>query len=675
MTDKVVVARFQANTVVGDQDFTTTKLGGLVPKGILVFYGASVGVGASPDAFFGYGAASSPTQRWTLSGASEDGQASTDCARVHASDAVIKVLEPGTTTVLGEADFVSFITNGARLNWSNAPSLAAEILVVFFAGPDVECHADSHAATDGLVITSPGFLSTMVFSSANNDFDSGGSGLIAGLGWQDAQATPDRRGQCITEESGVASGEPYLQIRNDRAAIALNEPNGGLDYAGHYDTFTASGFTARLSSSDTAAMSFFAVRMPNVSVNVGDIDTPNSSGDFPVATVGFKPQIVLMGMNNATARNSITSGNNGGTMGFGIFDAADQFAYSGQIEDGSATTDTQSDFETAAATMPSHNGGTLFVGSAVSFDALGFTLNFTSQPTGIRRWFYLAIQEAPAVETDVTHETDALLGQEGELAHETDALLKDSVSVSHTTDSGLLAELEADHETDSLLAIEPELQHSTDAGRKGELELAHSTDAFKLEDTSQAHSTDSLLRKGFDVSQSVDSLIRLASDLAHTTDALLRVEVDLLHSTNSTLRDIRSQGHQTDSLLIKALELSHETDALLTEFDQLAHATDSLLKGQPEVDHQTDSVLKAADSVFHLTDSLLKKEAELSHTTNSFLAFVNEVAHSSDSLLQALVSVSHTTDTLIFPALGFDIIRLTSAIGPTVRLTSRTITQ
>ena len=627
----VVVAqvRVAANTGTGTQDITTTELGGLTPKGVLLFWNFATGDGAFSDGALGIGAASGASERWAMNSNSEDGQADTDDIRVLRGDQIIQILTPGSSAIDGEADFDSFITNGVRIDWTDAPSAAFQIIAIFFAGTDVEAHAGTHASTDGLDITAPGFQPDLIFAGANNrePTETGGGGLQFGVGWQDGQATPDRQSHNISENNGEPAGTPFAHRRTDESALALFDDDGTVDYSGHYDTFDSSGMTFRATSDDSDHVAYLALKLPDTGIKVAAIDSPTSTGDWVVTGVGFPSQYVLIGLNMMTAVNGARSGAEAGSLGFGTFTPDNEHSISAQFEDAAATTNTQSYLEDKAAHLPKDDGTIGFVGDFVSIDSDGYTLNFTAVPGTIRKWFYLAIEGVEAAPIDKTHTTDALLQEEQTETHTTDALLKKTEELTHTTDSILEAAnemahttQESTHTTDSLLQKANQLSHSTDALLKKQEELTHTTDALLSVANELTHTTDSLLKKTEDRTHTTDALLKKTEDLVHSTDALLKKTEDLTHTTDSLLQEENELAHATDSLLKKAKDLVHTTDALLVEAQDLTHSTDALLKKTEDLTHSTDALLKKAEDLTHTTDALLFKQEDLTHTTDSLLA-------------------------------------------------------
>ena len=400
MADVVIAqARVAANTSTGNQDITTPDLGGRTPKAVLFYVVGATGDGEFNHAHICIGAASGASERWCAAANSESGSADTDNARTFDSDEVIRVNNVGSTGVNGEADFVSFITNGVRINWGNALNTAYQIVAVFFAGDDVEeAHAGVFDLTDGEVITAPGFTANLIFAIATNQTaGNAGSDFNIGHGWQDGQSSPDAAAQCLGEENGESSGSPSMRATgNDTSILAINESNGTIDHDGFFDTFTASGFTYRaVDDDDSDQAGYLALRIAGASVKVGLIDSPTSTGNWSVTGVGFKPQAVFIGMNMVTARDSAVTGSPAGTAGYSIVTENGENALSVQIESGPATTDTQSSLENEAIFLPEDDGADGFAGTFVSFDSDGWTYDIDDVPNSTaRKWFYLAIESA-----------------------------------------------------------------------------------------------------------------------------------------------------------------------------------------------------------------------------------------------------------------------------------------
>jgi hypothetical protein len=107
-------------------------------------------------------------------------------------DQIIRVNTFGSSATDGSAAFVSFITDGIRINWTDFPPVAGLITVVLFGGDDFQAHVDNYAlgaATTVVDTTAPGFQPNVVLSMSVHN-DAGGSWRIGtGIAWDDVGVT------------------------------------------------------------------------------------------------------------------------------------------------------------------------------------------------------------------------------------------------------------------------------------------------------------------------------------------------------------------------------------------------------------------------------------------------------------------------------------------------------
>jgi hypothetical protein len=138
----VAITRDAVNTATGNQDFTTNDLDGLTPKAAFFIITSAISDGTPRDnAIISFGAATDTTERWSVGVQAQHDVGTTNTGRRAVSDECIMKLFGTSTNVDGEADFVSFIANGVRINWGNAPALGYLLTVVLFAGTDLTAKA------------------------------------------------------------------------------------------------------------------------------------------------------------------------------------------------------------------------------------------------------------------------------------------------------------------------------------------------------------------------------------------------------------------------------------------------------------------------------------------------------------------------------------------------------
>ena len=124
--------------------------------------------------------------------------------------------------------------------------------------------------------------------------------------------------------------------------------------------------------------------------------TPTSTGNDSEAGPGFTPQFVMMLPTMAEAASTIYWDALGGGFGISTFDDDDEYCNSINYEDEVATSNTQSLSDDKAANLPDDDGSQGVEASFVSFDANGWTLNYTAVKANAKLWPYLAIGEAAA---------------------------------------------------------------------------------------------------------------------------------------------------------------------------------------------------------------------------------------------------------------------------------------
>jgi hypothetical protein len=402
----VAVTRAACATSTGNQDFTTADLGGLTPVAAQFIVTAGVTDGTAADhAVLSYGAATGTSNRWALGQSDEHNQATTDTSRALQSDECVFILNPGDTTADGEADFVSFITNGVRINWANAPASAHLMTVVLYAGTDVSAHANYFTVAttvDGTTdVTDPGFEPDLVLTAYTQDnMDAANAHGYATLGMvhnDRASGVTQRSVGCwFVNNLGTSAPDGHSSALYGSMSLT---GTGTVRRGFEFGSFDSSGFTCttRLNTVSADEIGYLALRLgsgPAVDSWVGTHTTPTSTGNDAETGPGFTPQFVLM---LGSMMEAIATGYNtsplAGSWGIFAFDADDEYANSVSCEDGVGTTNTQSISDNTAILLPDDDGAAGLVASFVSFDASGWTLNYSAVEANAKIFFALAIEE------------------------------------------------------------------------------------------------------------------------------------------------------------------------------------------------------------------------------------------------------------------------------------------
>lgn len=386
MAMTVRITETAANTSTGNQDITVGGYTGTPDGCILVMTDGITNGTAAADMRISIGAASATTERWANHLNSEDAQGTSDeSTGPSQTDNVIIMSNVGTATVSALADIVAFITGGIRINWSNAPAGAFQILAIFFEGDNVYAgnatmNATQNNSTD---VTAPGFEPDFVFGLIMHRI-TGDADSIAHNRWGMGLAHWD--GVAVTQRAAILDSRNNQttynvdgQIVNNRIA-GVCDNTGVLQYSVEIGSFDASGFSITTRDGNTVSSTDFYYICGNgaVDYSLDDSLTPASTGVNSYEGPAFTPQAAIGIMTQFTAIN--TARNNSAEAGsFGIcaFDGTEEYSLSGSKEDNVGTTNTQSLADNTAINLPLDDGTAGYEAAFDSFDSLGYNLNFS----------------------------------------------------------------------------------------------------------------------------------------------------------------------------------------------------------------------------------------------------------------------------------------------------------
>lgn len=394
----IAVTRVAANVGVGNQTITTADLGGLTPKAALfIITEGSVSGTPAAHAVLGFGAADSSSQ-WALTIRSRDGQASTDTVRRAMTDECITIINAAANTIDGEASFVAFGANNVTINWGNAPAAAYLLTVVFFAGSDLDADVSvfqmPNVLNGAVDVNGVGFNPDAVFLGTHCVLFDDATWQPHMLSFGVAINGGGQFSHCQREQTGQAAGAPGARIST---LYGVMQPStvGAVDWGGEIGGYDAQGFscTNRIGASNDQ-VGYLAIKLNDRAlVSAGIIDSPIANGNQAIVAPGFTPQAVIVGLTNLPNIDTGSATGDAGTYGISTIDADDEYCNSIQIEDASATTDTQSLSDSTAINLPQDDGTAGYVASFVSFDVAGWTWNFTAQLGTVHKWWYVAFSE------------------------------------------------------------------------------------------------------------------------------------------------------------------------------------------------------------------------------------------------------------------------------------------
>ena len=405
----VAVTRVAANTSTGTQDITTTDLGGLTPKAVLLIATRCVTDATAADGAGFYTGAADGTNEWAQGYEEQHAQASMNSAEEQDTTANrILTIYDGTAAdvVEGTANFDSFITDGVRIDWTDAPASAFLITAIFFAGTDLSVHAGSQTlgnTADALIgITSVGFEADVLITTVLEGTSTQNPGLGLGIVHNDRAGTVTQRSVAFKQRDGFGSSAVATIMRDGECITKLLNTDA-LDWFGAAQTFDSSGFDIQLGNARTPGnhhIGWLALRFgasPVVSSKVYTYTTPTATGSNTDAGAGFEPQFVLYLAQRSATVDTLEGDTDGGMIGVVAVDADETYTQSISSEDAAADSNTQS-LSDNKVNLPTHTGAASMEADFTSFGATGVTWDWTAVNATARLWPALAIgvNTAPA---------------------------------------------------------------------------------------------------------------------------------------------------------------------------------------------------------------------------------------------------------------------------------------
>lgn len=386
---KVACLQFLTATSTGNQDITGS-LNGEVPKAVFLSWSRSTSNAASSvGGIAGYGAATSSSDRWCVCSSSLDNVVTTVEKTRARADACYIQLNTNNGTLVSVADFVSFIPNGFRINWSTASATARYVQAWVLYGNDISAKAGiftPDTTQNNSVNVSTSFLpSFLLLAHGHCDFNNTAvDNNRMGFGMARNASSIEQAANYRVAEHNVGTSNlaafysnTYAAIRTDIGGASSNE------YAIDITAFSTSGFTAttRLANIPAANIDigYLAVKCLN-SCKISSILSAASTGNQAYTGIGFKPQALILSTSGTSSANTkITSGIGCEDVANGMSCPANQTCMIDAIRDNIGTSDaTDRTLTSDIFTIMRSTAVFDIQGSLSSYDADGFTINFTT---------------------------------------------------------------------------------------------------------------------------------------------------------------------------------------------------------------------------------------------------------------------------------------------------------
>jgi hypothetical protein len=398
-------------TTTGNQDITIAGFG--TPKAAIVILSGAVSADtARANGLLSIGYADSAGTAYVAGNCAQDAQATAATGRTNYNGSLVSFPNfSGSARTNEVATFVSWITDGIRINWATAPAAAYLMTVIFFGGDGtISSKVGSVDLGTGTaaINTTLGFTPSLIFPlgiGVAADLVTGN--LVVSMGaW-----TPSSGQGSITAVNIDAAATKDLQGYASSSAAFAQVFSAGLQYVVTLGTY-ASGFSATPSANSSSdVMGYLALEFDaGTGVNVSVETLPTATGSFSKTGLSFRPGFLL----EASAKISAAIGtvDNADSEGFTVTgicrsrtggDSVLAAALGG--DDGAATSDESSWYGYDANIEYTGVGGgsRATYASFTSFNADGWTKNLTATDAVAYKYLSVAIEANKPIPVFMNH--------------------------------------------------------------------------------------------------------------------------------------------------------------------------------------------------------------------------------------------------------------------------------
>lgn len=342
---------------------------------------------------------------------SEDGVNPSDTYRQARSNVVVYFADDAGAGDR-EAAFQEWITDGVRINWTFAAGSTPRgdnwMDVVLFGGADLSAKVDDFSVPDstGSVGVTVGFeadhvvcLSTGLAFGTSLNATAGDALFCAGACANGGGADPQPQfGIAQIDKDAASPTEQAAWFDNAHVVRRITPTAGGAGV--RLGSFTSTAFTATRDDSDGADVQVAYLALAYGGALTGHTVhqhlVPTATGVLDDTSAGFKPQAVLMFNTNITGANQIITAATAGAFAWGCAVGRGtptelSIAYFGH--DAQTTSSTGDRVEGQLMHCRQASGAAAYVGAWNGWLDGGFSVNYSTVPTGQRRCAAIVIGE------------------------------------------------------------------------------------------------------------------------------------------------------------------------------------------------------------------------------------------------------------------------------------------
>lgn len=398
---QIIVETFNTPTSAGTLNIRPAALAGITPKAAMILgnhHDPANDPSGTPHAQMCYGLFDDTTNMymWTFS---ENNVASTDDLRRYDDNLALVAQDPtgAGVSAIFSASSATLVSGGADLVFTAVDTVAHPLVIVFFAGADVDAHVgyvDLGTGTSAIDVTAPGFEPDVVIVMGDSDDQAlaGFFSFLIGAVINDGSNTQASFTQGETDAQ--TAGKPGEYITGTYGGSQIHSTYGTIYYNLTFSDFDANGFSVTPSSTaGSDHIMYLALKLGGNQFDLQSFTTPTTTGE-QTYDPGFEPGFYLAAISNRTAMEQSALGADSEGAAICVGTANKQAAVVTSIEYAADPTNTESDFKTNALQCAVNSDMDAIVASLTSFSSSGATFNYSAVDTTARAGFLLMIESS-----------------------------------------------------------------------------------------------------------------------------------------------------------------------------------------------------------------------------------------------------------------------------------------
>jgi hypothetical protein len=302
---------FTKITTTGTQTITGVDF---LPKAIIFWWTRQTSFGELASISVGYGFATNyggTFQNRGVAFASDDNVGTSNTGRRRSETYSIILLSGGTPTLAAQASVTAFNNNSFVLNWQTNENRADIIHYVVLGGEDlVNARAGTFSLTTSTGtqdITGVGFKPdfAMFLWTFTENLDTNAAHGEVGMGF--AASSTKRAALVANSIDSLSRTDTWQQQRTDACILLLDPTSGSQDAIIDFSQFLTDGFRVNKNDAPASVTSIFYLALKGGNYDVGSFNSPTSTGNQDIRTLGFQPALVMLatqGRSAATGRGA-----------------------------------------------------------------------------------------------------------------------------------------------------------------------------------------------------------------------------------------------------------------------------------------------------------------------------------------------------------------------------------